>query len=230
MVPIFAHYEDELDFSRLDHLEEIDQTTAEMVILNVTEPERLMASLQKAKQSSSFTPVVGVSFSPLLSDPAKAGVMGYLVKPFKFELFLAAIRQIKTPVKKVLIVHDDPDIQQLLRRMLLTAGDYEITEAESGEKALEALKANPPDLVLLDIVLGDRDGWQVLEEKNTHADQCDIPVIIISGQDTLEYNMRTAIFAATYSEGLTVRQCLQSALGFSGELFNEGLPRSPAPG
>ena len=230
LVPILAHYNDELDFLRLDHLEEIDRTPSEMVILNIAEPESLMASMQKAKQSSSFTPVVGVSFSSFISDPAKAGVVGYLVKPFKYDMFLTAFKQVKTQVKKVLIADDDPDIRQLLTRMLLTAGDYEIIYAESGERALEALKANPPDVVLLDIVLGDMDGWQVLEQKNNYPDQCGIPVIIISGQDLMDYNMRTAIIAATFSEGLTVRQCLESALDFSALLFNESLQRSPTPG
>ncbi len=229
LVPILAHYHDELDFSRLDQLEEMDRTPAEMVILNMTEPDRLMASMQKVRLSSSFTPVVGVSFSAFLADPAQAGVLAYLVKPFKVDLFFSALQQVKTPVRKVLIVDDDPDIRQLLTRMLRTAGDYEIIYAESGESALEAL-TDHPDVVLLDIVLGDMDGWQVLEQKNRFPDQRDIPVIIISGQDLTEYNMRTAIFAATYSEGLTVRQCLQSALDFSEELFKEGLQRSPAPG
>jgi CheY-like chemotaxis protein len=230
LVPILAHYNAELDFLRLDDLEELDRTPSEMVILNLIEPERLIASMQKAKHSSSFTPVVGVSFSSFLSDPPKAGVVAYLVKPFKYDLFLAAFKQIKTPVKKVLIVDDDPDIRQLLTRMLLTAGDYEIIYAESGEKALDALQTTLPDVMLLDIVLGDMDGWQVLEQKNTYPDQCGIPVIIISGRDLIEFNMRTAIIAATYSEGLTVRQCLLSALDFSAELFNEGSPRSPTPG
>ena len=230
LVPILAHYNKELDFSRLDQLEEMDRTPAEMVILNLTEPERLMASMRKDKQSSSFTPIIGVSFSSLLSDPAQAGVVGYLVKPFKYDLFISAFKKIKTQVKKVLIADDDPDIRQLLTRMLLAAGEYEIINAENGSGALAALKANLPDVVLLDIVLGDMDGWQVLEQKNVFPDQRDIPVIIISGQDMMEYNMRTAIFSATYSEGLTVHQCLQSALDFSAEIFKEGTQRNPTPG
>jgi CheY-like chemotaxis protein len=54
--------------------------------------------------------------------------------------------------KRILVVEDQPDNRQIIRDMLAPT-DYEITEAESGEEALEAIAKQRPDLILIDIQL-----------------------------------------------------------------------------
>jgi CheY-like chemotaxis protein len=54
--------------------------------------------------------------------------------------------------KRILVVEDQPDNRQIIRDMLAPT-DYEITEAESGEEALEAIAKQRPDLILMDIQL-----------------------------------------------------------------------------
>jgi class 3 adenylate cyclase len=85
----------------------------------------------------------------------------------------------------ILVVDDDRTTRLKLSLGLKQQG-HAVTEAENGRQALEKLRTELFDLVLLDIMMPDLDGYQVLEEmKNDHVLR-DIPVIVISAQDELE--------------------------------------------
>jgi two-component system, cell cycle response regulator DivK len=60
--------------------------------------------------------------------------------------------------KRILVVEDQEDNRQIVRD-LLTANDYEMTEAENGEEALAAVAKDRPDLILMDIQLPVMDGY-----------------------------------------------------------------------
>src|SRR5262245_28148949 len=60
--------------------------------------------------------------------------------------------------KRILVVEDQPDNRQIIRDMLAPT-DYEITEAEDGQQALEAIAKQRPDLILMDIQLPIIDGY-----------------------------------------------------------------------
>ena len=64
---------------------------------------------------------------------------------------------------KVLVVEDNHTEQQLLVKTL-EANHFQVSTADDGEQALSAIAANQPDLVLLDIVLPKKDGFQVCRE------------------------------------------------------------------
>lgn len=65
-------------------------------------------------------------------------------------------------MKSVLVVDDDPDIQLLLRLELAAEG-YDVVTADDGVQALERIAALHPDVVLLDVMMPELDGWGVLE-------------------------------------------------------------------
>lgn len=89
----------------------------------------------------------------------------------------------------ILVVDDDRTTRLKLSLGLKQQG-HAVIEAENGRQALEKLRAELFDLVLLDIMMPDLDGYQVLEEmKNDHALR-DVPVIVISAQDELESMVR----------------------------------------
>jgi len=77
---------------------------------------------------------------------------------------------------RVLVVDDEPQILRALRTSLHGAG-YEVETAETAEGALAALAANPPDAVVLDLVLPDGSGTQVTRELRTWSSA---PVIVLS--------------------------------------------------
>jgi DNA-binding response OmpR family regulator len=88
-------------------------------------------------------------------------------------------QQRATPKKKVVIVEDDADFRTLVRMML--AGDnLEMIAVADGTGAMEAIRQHRPDLVILDLMLPDMNGWEVFTAMRAEAESADIPVIILS--------------------------------------------------
>jgi sigma-B regulation protein RsbU (phosphoserine phosphatase) len=85
---------------------------------------------------------------------------------------------------KILIVDDEPFNVDYLEQELEDL-DYEITSAENGLKALEQIHENPPDVILLDIMMPEMDGFEVLQRLKEDSVYRDIPVIVISALDDM---------------------------------------------
>ena len=81
--------------------------------------------------------------------------------------------------KKILVVDDNPINLQLVRS-LLAEQNYSVTIAINGEIALKLARANPPDLILLDINMPGMDGYEVCQELKADMNLCNIPVIFLS--------------------------------------------------
>lgn len=81
--------------------------------------------------------------------------------------------------KKILVIEDDKFLRKVINRKLLMEG-YEVFEAIDGEEGMKGLQENKPDLVLLDLVLPEMDGFEVLTKMKNDAVLAKIPVIILS--------------------------------------------------
>ena len=64
---------------------------------------------------------------------------------------------------RILLVDDDPNIRQLVNLYLAKEG-FEVSMADRGDTALDAFKQTKPDLILLDLMLPGKDGWEVCRE------------------------------------------------------------------
>lgn len=86
--------------------------------------------------------------------------------------------------KKIVVAEDEPILLRALNIELLTAG-YEVLSATTGKAALDIIKKERPALVLLDILMPEMDGFEVLQELQANTKLKKIPVIILSnlGQD-----------------------------------------------
>ncbi len=82
---------------------------------------------------------------------------------------------------KVLAVDDDPTIQRLLQVNLEMEG-YDVVLAGDGEEALAVARAEHPDLILLDVMMPKKDGWQVCRELREDPDLAHVPVIFLSAR------------------------------------------------
>lgn len=89
----------------------------------------------------------------------------------------------------VLVVDDDALNRRLLTATLAREG-YRTSSANDGTQALEALREDPPDVILLDIVMPGIDGFAVLEEIKADESLRHLPVIMISGVDDTESVVR----------------------------------------
>ena len=82
--------------------------------------------------------------------------------------------------KKVLIVDDDPDVRMFNATVVEESGHTPF-EAPNGEAGLEMVKKDPPDLVILDVLMPKQSGIRLYRELKTRKALMNIPVIMLSG-------------------------------------------------
>nr|WP_227027821.1 response regulator [Corallococcus soli] len=86
-------------------------------------------------------------------------------------------QQAGSPV--VLVVDDDPDILEALSEILEAEG-FEIRRARNGKEALERLEPDPPQLILLDLMMPVMDGWEFAQRMRQKPSVASIPLIVLS--------------------------------------------------
>ncbi len=87
--------------------------------------------------------------------------------------------------QSVLVVDDEPMARTLLRLMLVRAG-FDVSEAEDGYDALERIKEEIPDLVILDVMMPGLDGFSVCRAVRESARTAHLPVIMLSAKTDLD--------------------------------------------
>jgi threonine synthase len=98
------------------------------------------------------------------------------------EGLLTSIDSLDTRIKRIAIVEDDPDSARLLRRILQARGDYQISEAYDGRAGLDLIRRERPDLVLLDLMMPEMDGFQVLDAMRQDDSLQDTRVIVVTAK------------------------------------------------
>jgi threonine synthase len=117
----------------------------------------------------SAAPVPAAAPTPA-AEPAATGLLG-------------ALDQLDARVRRIAIIEDNPDAARLLRRILQTQGDFQIVEAHTGTEGLALIRNDRPDLVLLDLMMPDMDGFAVLDQLKVDDDLEDLPVIVITAKE-----------------------------------------------
>ncbi|MEC8347947.1 MAG: response regulator [Pseudomonadota bacterium] len=93
--------------------------------------------------------------------------------------------------QRVLVIDDDVTVHDLVARNM--PDDYSLKFAQDAKTGMHLIREHRPDLVLLDIMLPDRDGWSVLKEMKADAELCDTPVIVVS---SLEKDLQNSSLGA----------------------------------
>jgi len=94
----------------------------------------------------------------------------------------------KEAAVRILVVDDDPDMIEFARTVLTKGGGFDVSSAANGEQAFEIMKAGPPDLVLLDVMMASPlDGVNLARKMTTDAVLSEIPIIMISSIEHSEY-------------------------------------------
>ena len=83
------------------------------------------------------------------------------------------------PPARVLVADDDASIRRLLSMSLRLRG-FHVVEARNGKEALTEMRAGNTDLVLLDLMMPEVSGWEVLRERARHPSLLRIPTIVIT--------------------------------------------------
>jgi threonine synthase len=99
------------------------------------------------------------------------------------EGLLGSLGRLDGQVRSIAIIEDDPRAALLLRRILQTRGEYRIFEAHGGAEGLEVVRHEQPDLILLDLMMPDVDGFAVLEDLKADDKLRDVPVIVVTAKE-----------------------------------------------
>jgi signal transduction histidine kinase/CheY-like chemotaxis protein len=115
----------------------------------------------------------------LLSDGVR-----YVQKPFTKDDLLAAISSVVQPLPAcdVMVVDDDPTALELIRKSLASV-DATLRYAASGPDALQAVRAKPPDVIVLDLLMPGMSGFEVLSRLRANESTHRIPVIVASAKE-----------------------------------------------
>ncbi len=84
---------------------------------------------------------------------------------------------------RIAIVDDTADARRLVRRILQSQGDYEIFEATNGREGIELITRERPDLVILDLMMPEVDGFAVIDALKSHPETAEIPVIVSTAKE-----------------------------------------------
>lgn len=100
------------------------------------------------------------------------------------EGLLAALARLdRHRTREVLIVDDHEHARRLVRRVLQAQGNFTLREVESGPEALEAVREQPPDLIILDLMMPEMDGFELLEQLREREDTARVPVIVVTAKN-----------------------------------------------
>ena len=83
--------------------------------------------------------------------------------------------------KHILCIEDEPEMIDLIRLILVRRG-FDVSGAAGGKAGLEAVRKNLPDLVLLDLMMPDMDGWEVYQQMKSDESTRHIPVIVVTAR------------------------------------------------
>jgi CheY-like chemotaxis protein len=144
------------------------------------------------------------------------GVAEYLIKPISGERLLQTLARVARKARVVLVVDDDPEMVRLLARMIRSGSRrYQVLRAYGGYSALELLVERRPDVVILDLVMPDLDGYGVLREMHRLEELRSIPVIAVTARGYEAETVAAGALSITREGGLSVGElmiCLRSSL------------------
>jgi DNA-binding response OmpR family regulator len=86
-----------------------------------------------------------------------------------------------TETKHIICIEDEPEMIDLIRLILGRRG-FNVIGAAGGKEGLEKVKQEPPDLILLDLMMPDMDGWEVYQQIKADEKTKNIPVIVVTAK------------------------------------------------
>ena len=165
-----------------------------VITLDVVMPEKdgwdVLRSLKSDPRLSGI-PVIMLSIVDEKNKGYALGASDYVVKPVNRQQLVSVLEKYRMSdsTNRVLVVEDDPDTRRRLHNMLSEEG-WEVDEAENGRLALDRLSDVQPNLILLDLMMPEMDGFEFLVELRNNQQRKTIPVVVVTGADLSDADHR----------------------------------------
>lgn len=158
------------------------------ITLDVMMPEKDGWQIIQELKSNPDTRHIPVIMCSIVADQDRGislGASGYLVKPILEDDLVAALEQLDHTEEhhRVLIVDDHAKDRSLLRRMIESQKGYEVLEATGGQEAIDLISSIHPNIIVLDLMMPDVDGFTVLESIKANTETRHIPIIVVTAKD-----------------------------------------------
>lgn len=166
-------------------LRELEQFEPDVLLL--AQNHNYLQLLERVRQGDRTLSLITL---PMLSGRAairRRGVYDYLVKPVSREMLAKVLATLGADLTSIMIIDDNRDIVRLFSQTLrsLEAG-YHIRSAYSGAEGLALMREQPPDLLMLDVLMPEMDGFAVIEAMQASADLAAVPIVLISAKGASE--------------------------------------------
>ena len=166
----------------------------------------------KRTEATHDIPVIFVTIMDNKTLGYKLGAFDYLQKPLQPEALLSTMSGIlRRKAQDILVVDDNPDVREMIRQMLEDE-QIGVRMAENGRQALDALQKAVPDIMLLDLMMPEMDGFDVVRHLQNNAEWAGIPVIIITAKtlkDDEKRFLEQRVESILVKEGLTTTMVLK---------------------
>jgi PAS domain S-box-containing protein len=142
----------------------------------------------KSDPALTGVPVTIISVSEDRPRPNSFAVLEFFVKPVERDTFLRRLRELQpqlfaeAPSRRVLLVDDNPKDRKLFGD-LLRGEKMEVVEAAGGRQALECIEQKPVDLVMIDLMMPEVDGFAVVEELRTRPELANLPIVVVTARE-----------------------------------------------
>jgi PAS domain S-box-containing protein len=208
-------------YSGKEGLDKARSLQPNVIILDILFPRESGWEILSELKTDPITREIPVIVLSVVDDKKRGyrlGAYDYLVKPFDRDNLMRVLEGIteldRQPIS-LLAVDDDPKIIDLIGQ-LLEDEPYQITSAENGTLALKAISRSQPDIILLDLLMPEMDGFAVIEHLRHDEELHTIPILVLTAKDLTEdeetwLNERAA--SVSKKQGLTTEQLLQDLRG-----------------
>ncbi len=162
----------------------------QVILLDVLMPNMDgWATLSALKSDTDLTniPVIMMTIVDDKNLGFTLGASDYICKPVDWNHLLAIVKKYcgKQVPGSALVVEDDAATREMLSRVLVKDG-WHVEEAENGQVALKSVSQHCPDVILLDLIMPDVDGFEFLTKLRGREQWRSIPVIVVTGKDLTE--------------------------------------------
>ena len=144
--------------------------------------------LEKLKRTpeTSHIPVIVISVTDESQTAYALGAAGYITKPVEEKRLIGEIYKVMDFMPELVMVVDDNEIDRLHVSKILEEKNIKICEAETGKDCIELLKEKDPDILILDLMMPEMDGFKVLENLRGREGTKKLPVIVVTAKDLTE--------------------------------------------
>jgi len=175
-------------------IEEAQVIKPAVIILDVLMPHKdgweLLAEI-KANPALRDLPVVLYTIVDEQKLGFYLGASAYLTKPVDAEKLRATVTQLAKGDATILVIDDDPNAREIVTQQLEVGGSYRVRSASGGQDGLNQIASAAPDLIILDLMMPEIDGFAVLDQLDLNPHTRAIPVIVLTAKslDPQEHDM-----------------------------------------